>query len=401
MTACTRAHLCRVALLGASLLPGAAGAVQAAMPAPIAVPMSASHWQGALDYDSPGRPAITFVAHEGFPQGILVVKAGRAVLRGLTFSSGTIDYDIKPLAEDIPGIQFRRQGPEDALDAEEFYVRTFPDCRASDDCIQYAPVIHGMMFWNAYPHYQTHAFILPGWNHIQLVISGQRMNVYINGQSQPAMAVGELEGSTREGGIALRGPAAYANLDITPGATQNLPAKPAPDPTAADRGIVRAWEVGPLAPFHYGQAPTYAQVPPASDAWRNVEAERFGTVNLARMFTSSPEPPPLTWLRFHVMANHARAARAQLAWLGDAWVFVNGRLVAQGKNFYYPERERRDPDGRLSLENGSFNVPLHIGENEVVLAAHEAVHDTPTATNHYGWGVAMRFVDSQGLTFKR
>jgi hypothetical protein len=360
--------------------------------------MSASHWQGALDHDSLGKPDLSFVPHEGFPQGILVVKAGRAVLRGLTFGDGKIDYDFKPLSEDIPGIQFRRQGQGDALNAEEFYVRTFPDCRASDDCIQYAPVIHGMMFWNGYPQYQTHAFILPGWNHLRLVISGRRMNVYINGQPQPAMVVGELQGTTQQGGIALRGPAAYANLVITPGATQGLPDGSAPDPTARDRGIVRDWEVGPLVPFQYGHVPNYAQLPADPHAWRTARAERFGIVNLARVFPVAPEPPPLTWLRFHVTAAHAQTAHVQLAWLGDAWVFVNGQRVTQGKNFYYPESERRDPDGRLSLENGSFGIPLRAGDNEVVLAVHEATHDSPTATNHYGWGVAMRFTDPAGLT---
>ena len=47
---------------------------------------------------------------------------------------------------------------------------------------------------------------------------------------------------------------------------------------------------------------------------------------------------------------------------------MNGSLITSGKNFYYPEPERRAPDGRLSLENGSFSIPLHRGHNEIVIA---------------------------------
>lgn len=56
-------------------------------------------------------------------------------------------------------------------------------------------------------------------------------------------------------------------------------------------------------------------------------------------------------------------------------VFVNGSLITSGKNFYYPESGRRDPDGRLSLQNGSFLIPLHRGHNEIMVALYSSVHD--------------------------
>ena len=271
-----------------------------ATPVSIAVPMSAAHWHAFPDHDSPGKPDVEFATHEGFPQGVLIVKTGHAELQNFSFRDGTIEYDMKSLSEDIPGMQFRRSGPEDAPDAEEFYVSTFPDCRASDDCIQYVPVICmasccGMPF----PQYQTRAFILPGWNHIKLVISGRRMNVYINGLPEPALAVGELQGSSKEGGLEFRGPAFYANLVVTPNAVQGLPPTPTPDPTAADRGMVRHWQIGPLTPSHYGRRPVYAEMPSDTHAWRSVMAGRFGLVNVNREFPLSPHPPQITWLRFH------------------------------------------------------------------------------------------------------
>jgi len=79
---------------------------------------------------------------------------------------------------------------------------------------------------------------------------------------------------------------------------------------------------------------------------------------------------------------------------------VNGSLVTSGKNFYYPESERRRPDGRLSLENSSFPVPLHRGRNEVRIALYSSVHDDARTRTSYGWGLAMRYEDPRGLVLQ-
>ncbi len=362
----------------------------------IKVPLMMEHWRIAAPTAGEPKPDVQFARHEGFPEGVLVLKSGTAVLNGLNFRDGTIEFDMKGLGEDIPGIQFRQQGLSEADNAEEFYVRTFPECRASNDCIQYAPVIHGFLLWNAYPQYQTQAFILDGWNHMKLVISGRRMNVYINRFPNPALVVGSLEGSTSEGAIALRGPATYANLTVIADAVEGLSPTATPDPTASDPGFVRQWQLGPLTPRSHGNSPSYADLPGVQQGWARLTAGRFGMVNLNRKFTFDDQPPKVTWMRSNVTSDREQEKRVSLGWLGQVWVFVNGRLITQGKNFYDPEFERRDPDGRLSLENGSFAVPLHRGENEIVIALVAGVHDSQIP-NRYGWGLAMRFDDVSGL----
>lgn len=143
------------------------------------------------------------------------VKSGDIALNDLRLCDGTIEFDMKPLAEDIPGIRFRVR---DHQNAEEFYIRSLPDCRAENDCIQYSPVIHGFMLWNVYPEYQVKAPVFSdGWNHVKLIDSRKRMNVFINDAAQPTLEVGELLADTAEGGIELHGPALFANLTVTPG----------------------------------------------------------------------------------------------------------------------------------------------------------------------------------------
>ncbi len=364
----------------------------------IDVPMTPAFWQEMPLDPGKGRAELRFFGHEGFPEGVMELRSGTALLNGLSFANGTIDFDVKALGQDIPGIQFRRQDTVQNLNAEEFYIRTFPECRASNDCIQYAPVINGFMLWNAYPQYQTHAFILDGWNHIKLVISGERMNVYVNRFPDPALVVGRLESSSRQGGIALRGPAVYANLHIAPDAVEGLSAKAIPDPTSVDRGYVRTWQVGPLMVWRSGISPTYTDMPAALNTWQTVTAGGFGMVNLNRIFSLDlGQPRPLAWLHSTFRSDRTQTKHVSMGWLGEVWVFVNGKLITQGKNYYEPESERRSPDGRMSLENGSFDVPLTRGSNEIVVALCSSIHDESNSPNRYGWGLEMRFDDPTGL----
>jgi hypothetical protein len=50
---------------------------------------------------------------------------------------------------------------------------------------------------------------------------------------------------------------------------------------------------------------------------------------------------------------------------------------------------RKDPDGRLSLHNGAFTLPLDAGANEVVVAL---------ANAFFGWGLVLRLDDPSGVT---
>ena len=383
-------YLCAATLL----LCLAAPVLHAALP--IKVPLTADRWQPVQDANNPAKPDVKFIGHEGFPQGAIVLTSGSIALNGLSFRDGTIEFDMKATDQDIPGIQFRRRGEPGHQDAEEFYLRSFPECRASDDCIQYAPVIHGFMLWNVYPQYQTQAPILDGWNHFKLVVSGRRMNVYINNSPQPILAVGNLESSSTEGLIQLRGPAVFANLIVTPSAVEGLNPQPTPDPTAADAGMVRQWQLGPQTPVRTGQDPAFSEAPTGVD-WKPITADHSGLVNLNREYQLVNHPPSLTWLRTTVTSSTAQDKLVQLGWLGHVWVFVNGRLITQGKNFYYPDSERREPDGRLSLENGSFRIPLQQGPNQITLVLNSGVHDDATTVNYYGWGAILRFADPEGL----
>src|SRR4051812_38868431 len=133
------------------------------------IPMTADGWR--VDGD------VAF-AHDPVKQDIVVVTKGYAELKRGDFGNGTVEFDTKFVGSRITGITFRQHGEL----ADALYFRPSPDCATSDECIQYMPTAYHVFEWDLYGQYQTHAPIKhDDWNHIKLVVSDGRMNVFVNG----------------------------------------------------------------------------------------------------------------------------------------------------------------------------------------------------------------------------
>jgi hypothetical protein len=267
-------------------------------------------------------------------------------------------------------------------------VRPQLDCQAKPDCVQYAPVTKNVLLWDIFPGPQAAARYLPGqWNRIKLVVSGRRLRVWLNGGA-PALDVTRLEGDAHSGAIVLQGAGFLANVKVTPGTVDGLDPRPAPDPTATDARYVRTWNVSPVSALPEGAKPDFATRPSASTAWSPLPAETGGLVNISRRY-GLPEGRSLVWLRTTIRAAAQAEKRAAIGWNDEVWVFVNGTQVYTDVNDYRKPELRKMPDGRLSLENGAFTLPLRAGDNEVVVAV---------ANAFFGWGLMLRLDDAAGVT---
>jgi hypothetical protein len=368
--------------------------VSALAATPVAIPMNAKQWKitGPVSFEAPSdlRGAA-----------MVVPEKGSAALQGAEFSDGTIEFDVKPKNGGIEGIKFRTVGRETA---DAFYFRAQARCDESNDCIQYMAYHHGAYEWDLYPEYQTHATLLPdAWNHVKLVISGRRMNAYLNGASSPTIAVGELEGDASKGGICLSGPAAYANFTIS-SSVDHLSRGPTRDSTDTDPNFIRDWRTSgpiiirtlrdPVYKVPTGVAPTYNQLPPSSATWKVVRAEKKGLINLSRAYGSSKDGAVVSmiWLKASVVSDRLQVKSVSMGWLREAWVFVNGHQVFADRNLYGTPASK-GPDGSISLRNGSFNLPLQKGENTIVVA----LDDNFSGGHHFGWGMQFHLDNASGL----
>jgi hypothetical protein len=354
----------------------------------VKIPMTADRWTttaGTVNFiEYMGKPSIELKAGN-YAQHI---QTGAAELSGFTFRSGTIEYDVATTGDMGAGFVFRRA---DKDNYEMFYLRPRPKCQEAPDCVQYAPQTHGVLLWDMFPQYQGPAPLRQGeWNHIKLVVSGRRMNIFINGATQPTLKIGRLEGDTDAGGLMLQGPGIFANLTVAPDAVEGLPSDPEKDATASDDRYVRHWQVSAYSKLGADQAPTFADMPAPTSAWTQLEAERGGLVNATRVYGLPLARPDraVVWFKTTIRSNSEQQKHVSLGWAREIFVFVNGQLVFADKNLYQPPEARKTPDGRLSLQNGSLMLPLKAGDNEVAVAV---------ANNFYGWGLEMHLDDLKGL----
>src|SRR5579871_5032881 len=151
---------------------------------PITVAMTADRWQT--------KENAEFLRELGFYHGLMRLNSGGAELKDITFSDGTIEFDVNTIGRGAPGIAFRQQ---DKDNFELLYLRPDPSCPAFKACIQYAPQTHGVLLWDFFPQYENRAPLREnGWNHIRMIVSGRRMNVFVNDSPFPTLEVGRLEG---------------------------------------------------------------------------------------------------------------------------------------------------------------------------------------------------------------
>ena len=349
-------------------------------PVPITVAMTADHWQT--------KGNAEFLRQLGFFHGLMRLNTGDAVLKDVTFSDGTIEFDVNTVGRGAPGIVFRQQ---DEGNFELLYLRPDPNCPAFRACIQYAPQTHGVLLWDLFPQFENRAPLREnGWNHIKMVISGRRMNVFVNDASSPTLQVGRLEGDAMTGGLRLQGPGTFANMVITPNAVDGLSPEPAKDPLDGDRGLIRHWRLSTFSTLPKGKDPAYSEMPAASEEWKPISTERNGLVNLSRQYGLPLHDPDraVAWLKTTITSDRQQTKKVDIGWTREAWVFLNGKLVFADKNSFDQEAARKFPDGRCSLENGALTLALEAGDNEVAVAV---------ANNFFGWGLMVRLADAEGV----
>jgi len=345
---------------------------------PIAVAMTADRWQT--------KENAEFLRQLGFYHGLMRLNTGNAVLKDITFADGTIEFDVNTIGRGAPGIAFRQQ---DDANFELLYLRPDPACPAFRACVQYTPQTHGVLLWDLFPQYQARAPLREnGWNHIKMVVSGRRMNVFVNDVPSPTLEVGSLEGDALKGGLRLQGPGTFANMVITPDAVEGLSPEPARDPLEGDRGLVRDWRLSAFSTLPNAKDAAYNEMPAASQAWKPIHTERTGLVNLSREYGLPVRAPnrAVAWLKTTITSDRKQTKNVDIGWTRELWVFVNGKLVYSGKNFFDSDSERKFPDGRCSLENGAFPLPLEAGDNEIAVAI---------ANNFFGWGLKLRVTDPE------
>ena len=357
------------------------------------ISMTRDNWEAA-----PGR--AEFITHKGVPAlkvtanpEVLFAQPGQVVLKNTQFAEGTIEFDVELTDFFLSVIYFRRQNAENA---ELFYIRTYrADDPTGPDAVQYTELTKGVALWDLHPRYQGPALIKKeGWNHVKLVISGQRMNVYVNDMDNPALSIPQLMGPIDPGSIAFEGGGIFANLVIKPGATEGLTPEAAYDPVNTDSRYIHQWQTSEPFPLPPGRELVSAMLfraysdhfPTEETEWKSIKTEREGLVNLSRRHGRSDERRAV-WLKTKIHSNKEQQGTLHLGFSDEVWVLLNNKLVYVDKNLY-SHPIMKDAFGQISIDDASFTLPLEEGENELLIGV---------ANSFFGWAIMAQIENTNGL----
>ncbi len=362
----------------------------------IKIPMEAAFWE----YDSTN---VEFIKYRNVSAARnKSEKFYQIFLKDQVFTNGTIEFDAELIGTGFPGINFRMS--EDKKNGENFYIRSFgPVAPENRTTLQYAAIIDGMSIFDLTDEYQTGATIYQdGWNHIKLVISGKQMKAYVNDMIHPALIVPELEGEQSSGNISLGGNVIFANFSIKPNAIEDVSPDTGYIPALHDTRYIRNWEVSEPVVFPFGKEvimplPSmygtldHSELPDSTTQWTPINAEKRGIVNLSRKYgLVENDVRRLAWLKTTISSKKDQDRILNLGFSDEVWVFINGEILYTDKNLFGTPSQK-EPEGRCSIENTAFKLPLKEGDNEILIGL---------ANYFYGWGIIARLDKTDEITFK-
>lgn len=335
---------------------------------------------------------VEFLEYKGVKAVRLNENSGFMIYKDLNFTSGTIEFDVEVnQAQPFATIYFRWQNE---AETEHVYLRTGAALHKNAfDAVQYASIIKGVNLWDLQHEFQSSADIKIGeWNHVKLVVSGKQLRVYINSRSEPNLEIPCMEGNTIEGkigiGTGFPGQCVFANLITKPNATDGLSEQPGADLTKHDTRYITHWEVSYPDSLVYGKE--INGLPKTDTKWEKIGAERRGLVNLSRKFGGN-NYRRVVWLRTKIHSEFNQFQKLNMGFSDEVWVFVNQRPAYLDKNLYL-QNMRKSPNGRISLDNCEFRIPLVKGENELLIAV---------SNDFYGWGIMARLENLDGIELEK
>jgi hypothetical protein len=181
-----------------------------------------------------------------------------------------------------------------------------------------------------------------------------------------------------------------SNLTVAPDAVEGLEPEAGIDPLANDPRYLRKWQASQPITTAQNIDFNYEYFPTADMKWQDISAERRGLVNLTRTFGKT-EGRRIVWLKTTIHSDKAQDKMLRFGFSDEVWVVINNGPLYLDKNLYNTPI-MKEPDGRCSIENTSFKVPLREGDNQLIVGV---------ANFFYGWGIVARLDDLDGIMLEK
>lgn len=351
-----------------------------AVSAQIKVPLNRENWDIQAQNVVLGK-------YQGYDS--IYAEGGLAILKGVDFLDGTIEFDILMQNKfSFPGVTFRMQ---DDFNYEEFYLRPFES--GKEDANQYSPVFNGVSGWQFYTgdgFNKACEYPANQWLHVKLMIKGDYGEVYFGKDNAPALIISELKREPKAGKIALTlDQAHFANFSYTPNSPELTRKTPPPQKAQPAENVVDSWMISDVFKENildekYALEDGFLQ----RLNWTKSTAEtNTGLINIARLRTKQKDINTVL-AKLVINSDKDQVKRFSAGFSDRVKIYFNNRLIYSGNDGF------RTRDFRFLGTVGYFDdfyLPLKQGENILILAVSE---------NFGGWGFQGKFENLSGITFK-
>jgi hypothetical protein len=323
----------------------------------------------------------------------LYIRRGQARLNDLDLADMVIDYSYVPTEQSgFMGVNFRDLGNNNL---EQFYTR--PHQSGQPDATQYQPVINGRTAWQLYagPNDATAIDITADtWSHVRIVAIGDAADIYIDDMDTPAMHVPDLRIDAAHGTFSLfmsdrpwmpDTGVWFSNVTVRAATDADRLIGEAVEEPALPVGVIGQWSVS--SAFAESTLDGQFTLPEQDLSWSELEPERNGVANLARV--TAMEPGQNTVLAsLSINSDDTTIREMSFGYSDRVRVYLNGQQIYAG-NAQWRARDHRHL-GTIAYVD-KLPLQLSAGDNTLVFAVSESFG---------GWGVAAAIEDQDGLTIR-
>lgn len=328
------------------------------------IPMQSNYWSitdgGSISFE-------TFDGRE------TMVLDGKAVVKDMDFSNGTLEVDVYAnTIRSFAGFVFRKQ----AGTMEEVYMRMHKS--RQPDAVQYTPTYNGESNWQLYREYQANViFKETGWNSLRVEVKNQTAEIYVN--NKKVLQVNDLKSGNLLGEIGIF--ALFGNRFSNFRVTQTGKAKlqKSQSTTETEPGVITEWNITDALPYLEDQL-FFNDFAKAKTT--KVTTEKSGLLPISKYLAKPTSGNFEDNKEAYTVASHVITVEEEQTKLfsfdysDKIMVFLNGELLYYGNNAFRSKGNQFQ--GHLGLDVNK--LPLHLNKGANTL--HCVVIDKAN-----GWGL--------------
>nr|WP_282054111.1 family 16 glycoside hydrolase [Maribacter luteus] len=306
----------------------------------------------------------------------LVLNSGRATIKNLKFTNGTISVDVySNSVRSFAGISFRKQNSN----LEEVYMRMHKSNQV--DAIQYTPIFNNESNWQLFREYQAQvSFKNTGWNTLRIEVNNKNADVFVN--EEKVMSIEHLRTNHSIGEIGLFALFSnkFSNFKVTHKEEVENPEKRNNNPI--NPNIITKWGITKARPYKEEELCFNDFL---KETYMTVKTEESGLLPISKYLKKSSSGnfekniENYTIVTTTVHANKKETKLFSFDYSDKIIVYFNGKAIFQGNNAFRAKGVQYM--GHMDINTNKIYLPLEKGVNKI----HCVVIDKAN-----GWGIMAK-----------